>query len=101
MLQYYLTAEPDEVHTVEQCYGKAMSLVCAPEYTVRVIVARYSQSERCSDGQYSNFCAKEEPGNPACVGNSTCSFTTPWVYLSPECGYSNSFEITYQCIPSE
>jgi hypothetical protein len=46
-------------------------------------------------------CSRDEPGNPACVGNRNCSFMTPWVYISAECGYSNQFRIVYQCVPGK
>ena len=46
-------------------------------------------------------CSREETGNPACVGNQNCTFMTPWVYISSDCGYSNQFRILYQCVPSE
>ncbi|CAH1798759.1 unnamed protein product [Owenia fusiformis] len=87
------------VNTLDQCYGKNIVARCQSGYMVSVKSAYYRQSKKCPGSFHSNFCMQEEAGNPACIGNKTCTFTTPWVYLSSSCGYSNSFVLKYLCIP--
>ncbi len=87
--------------TVDQCYGEPIPVACDPGFMVKVNSAYYRQTKNCRGGHHSNYCSKEEPSNPACVGNQTCIFTTPWLHLSSQCGYSNNFLISYQCIPSK
>ena len=90
-----------EVVTVDQCYSKAIPVRCDPGFMVRVLSAHHRQTEKCKAGFQDTGCVKEEKGNPACVGNTTCVFTTPWMYLSATCGYSNNFQIAYQCVPGK
>ena len=89
------------VRRIDQCYGETIPVVCNPGDMVQVTEAHYRQTQECTGGFHSNFCSKKEPSNPACVGNQTCIFNTPWIYLSPECGYSNNFLISYKCVPSK
>ena len=88
-----------EPRTVDQCFGQTIPIQCDPGFMVQVTKVFYRQSQQCHGSFHSNFCTREEASNPACVGNETCVFTTPYIYLSPECGYSNNFLVTYKCIP--
>ena len=72
---------------------------CSHDYMVRVTHTFYGQLDTCQGNFHNNFCMREEPDNPACVGQQRCVFKVPWIYLSRECGYSNNFLIQYQCIP--
>ena len=98
---YCYTGDDYSVHSVEECYGEMIHAVCPPQYAIRVIKALYRQNSKCPGGFHSSFCSREEHSNPACVGNNTCHFNTPWLYISPECGYSNNFMLNYQCIPGK
>ena len=89
------------IQRIDQCYGETIPVVCNPGDMVQVKEAHYRQTQECRGGFHSNFCSKEEPSNPACVGNQTCIFNSPWIYISPECGYSNNFLISYKCVPSK
>ncbi len=97
---FFFVISKDFARTVDQCYGEPMPVVCNPGDMVQVTEAHYRQTPECRGGFHSNFCTREESSNPACVGNQTCIFNTPWIYLSQECGYSNNFLISYKCIPS-
>lgn len=89
-------------HSVDQCYGKQISAVCAMGQLLRVVTATYRQTPDCSSSSYfesEKNCSREAPGDAPCTGNATCHFLSRWIYLSSQCGYSNNFIMKYQCIP--
>ena len=98
---YNKDSESYTLKTVDQCYGHQIPIICPKGTLVQIERAYYRQASYCPGDFHSNFCNKEETSNPACIGNQTCIFTTPWVYLSKECGYSNNFMVSYYCIPGE
>ena len=100
-IQSLLTLLFEGVRTIDECYGQAMRAICPVGFMVRVTGAFYRQAITCPGSFHSNYCMREEPGNPACTGNQTCVFTSPWVHLSQECGYSNNFLLHYECIRSK
>ena len=78
---------------------------------MRVVSATYLRSRDCVGGASDlpllgggndtliAACRRDDATGPQCVGNSSCIFTAPWIYISAECGYSNYFSLSYQCVP--
>ena len=99
------------IQTVDQCYGKQISVECEPHHVMRIVSATYLRSRDCVGGASDLSllgggndsliaeCSRDDAGGPKCVGNSSCIFTTPWIYISADCGYSNYFSLRYQCVP--
>ncbi|KAK2162769.1 hypothetical protein LSH36_92g06036 [Paralvinella palmiformis] len=56
-----LIQEQYKIQTVTKCYGQLMSLSCSAEFTVRVITAKYTQSDRCTEGRHDDACTRDEP----------------------------------------
>lgn len=93
--------EASSGRSVEACLGQPVQMTCTQGGMVRVVQATYQQSEACPGGLRSPACGRPEMGNPICVGNTSCVFPAPWVYLSPICGYSNSFTMIFECLPGK
>jgi len=99
--------------TISQCYGKQISAECESNHVMRVVSATYLRSRDCVGGASDlpllgggndsliSACSRDDVSGPQCVGNSSCIFTAPWIYISADCGYSNYFSLQYQCVPGE
>jgi len=99
------------VAAVSQCYGKQISAECESQHVMRIVSATYLRSRDCVGGASDlsllgggndsliSACSRDDAGGPQCVGNSSCIFTAPWIYISADCGYSNYFSLRYQCVP--
>lgn len=97
--------------TISHCYGKQISAECESHHVIRVVSAAYLKSRDCvggaSDMQLLGganeslvaSCRRDDVSGPQCVGNRSCIFTAPWIYISADCGYSNYFSLQYQCVP--
>jgi len=104
---------PLPVETVAKCYGKPISAKCDAHHLIRVVSATYLRSRDCVGGasdlpllggagndSLTSGCSRDNAsGPPPCVGNASCIFTAPWIYISANCGYSNYFSLQYQCVP--
>ena len=78
---------------------------------MRVVSATYLRSRDCVGGasdlpllgigneSLTAGCSRDNVSRPPCIGNASCIFTAPWIYISAECGYSNYFSLRYQCVP--
>ena len=96
---------------VSKCYGKQISAECESQHLMRVVSSTYLRSRDCVGGASDlpllgagndsmiTTCRRDDVSGPQCVGNSSCIFTAPWIYISADCGYSNYFSLRYQCIP--
>ena len=99
------------IRTVSQCYGKQISAKCESQHLMRIVSATYLRSRDCVGGASDlpllgggnesllTTCSRDNVSGPQCVGNSSCIFTAPWIYISADCGYSNYFSLQYQCVP--
>jgi len=100
------------IMTVSRCYGKQISAVCESHHVMRIVSATYLRSRDCvggasdllllgggNDSLMVGACSRDDVSGPQCVGNSSCIFTAPWIYISADCGYSNYFSLQYQCVP--
>jgi len=99
------------VGTISQCYGKQISAECESQQLMRIVSATYLRSRDCVGGASDlpllgggndsliTGCSRDDASGPQCVGNSSCIFTAPWIYISADCGYSNYFSLQYQCVP--
>jgi len=97
--------------TVGQCYGKQISAKCELRHLMRIVSATYRRSRDCVGGasdlpllgggneSLTTGCSRDNVSGPPCVGNGSCIFTAPWIYISADCGYSNYFSLRYQCVP--
>ena len=103
---------PLPVETVAKCYGKPISAKCDAHHLIRVVSATYLRSRDCVGGasdlpllggagndSLTSGCSRDNASGPPCVGNASCIFTAPWIYISANCGYSNYFSLQYQCVP--
>lgn len=97
--------------TISRCYGKQISAECESHHVMRIVSATYLRSRDCVGGASDlpllgggndsliAGCSRDDVSGPQCVGNSSCIFTAPWIYISADCGYSNYFSLQYQCVP--
>jgi len=99
------------IQTIAQCYGKQISAKCQSQHLMRIVSATYLRSRDCVGGasdlpllgggneSLTTGCSRDNVSGPPCVGNGSCIFTAPWIYISANCGYSNYFSLRYQCVP--
>ena len=98
---YYSTkiAALHNEHVVHQCFDAPIRMECRTGSMVHVVGAYHRQTWHCPGEFHSFACHQRALWKPVCVGQEACEFMAPRVRLSDECGFSNDFLVTFQCVP--